>query len=69
MPAGWSRFVALHIDATDDDDPVVAKVREKYGASRALPVVVLLDGEGREAKRFTDFVPPDCFAGAMATVQ
>jgi thiol:disulfide interchange protein DsbD len=64
-----ARFVALHIDATDDDDPAVATVRKKYGATEGLPVVVLLDGTGKEAKRFTEFVPPDCFASALATVQ
>ncbi len=64
-----SRFVALHIDATDDDDPRIAKVRQKYHATEGLPVVVLLDNHGQEAKRFTEFVAPDCFANALATVQ
>jgi thiol:disulfide interchange protein DsbD len=67
--AEGKRFVALHVDATDDDDPTVAKVREKYHATEGLPVVVLLDSSGQEAKRFTEFVPPDRFAAAMATVQ
>jgi len=64
-----SRFVALHIDASDDDDPDVAKLREKYRATEGLPVVVFLDSHGNEAKRFTEFVTPDCFAGALSTVQ
>jgi thiol:disulfide interchange protein DsbD len=64
-----ARFVALHIDATDDDDPAVAQVRKKYRATEGLPVVVFLDSSGTEAKRFTEFVPPDCFASALATVQ
>jgi thiol:disulfide interchange protein DsbD len=64
-----ARFVALHIDATDDDDPNVAKVRQKYRATEGLPVVVFLDSNGQEAKRFTEFVTPDCFASALATVQ
>jgi thiol:disulfide interchange protein DsbD len=64
-----ARFVALHIDATDDDDPAVAQVRKKYRATAGLPVVVFLDSTGTEAKRFTEFVPPDCFASALATVQ
>jgi thiol:disulfide interchange protein DsbD len=67
--AEGARFVALHVDATDDDDPVVAKVRQKYHATEGLPVVVLLDSRGQEAKRFTEFVPPDRFAAALATVQ
>jgi thiol:disulfide interchange protein DsbD len=64
-----ARFVALHIDATDDDDPNVAQVRKKYRATEGLPVVVFLDSNGQEAKRFTEFVAPDCFASALATVQ
>jgi thioredoxin:protein disulfide reductase len=64
-----SRFVALHVDATDDDDQDVAKVRKKYGASEGLPVVLLFGSDGREAMRFTEFVPPDRFAAALAKVQ
>jgi thioredoxin:protein disulfide reductase len=67
--AEGSRFVALHVDATDDDDREVAKVREKYGATAGLPVVVLLDSKGSEAMRFTEFVPPDRFAAALSQVQ
>lgn len=67
--AEGARFVALHVDATDDDDPAIAKVREKYHATEGLPVVVLVDSRGQEAKRFTEFVPPDRFAAALATVQ
>ena len=67
--AEGERFVAIHVDATDDDDPNVAKVREKYHATEGLPVVLLLDSQGHEAKRFTEFVPPDRLAAALATVQ
>jgi len=64
-----ARFVALHVDATDDDDPEVARVRNKYGAKEGLPVVVAFASDGREAFRFTEFVPPDRLAAALATVQ
>jgi len=64
-----SRFVALHVDATNDDDPAIAKVREKYHATEGLPVVVFLDSNGQEQRRFTEFVSADCFASALATVQ
>ncbi|HEY3819174.1 MAG TPA: cytochrome c biogenesis protein CcdA [Polyangiaceae bacterium] len=64
-----ARFIALHIDASDDDDADVAKVRQKYHATEGLPVVVFLDSHGQEAKRFTEYVAPDCFASALATVQ
>jgi thiol:disulfide interchange protein DsbD len=62
------RYVALHVDATNDEDPVVARVREKYGATAGLPVVLLLDSKGQEAVRFTEFVPPERFLAALASV-
>ena len=63
-----ARFVALHVDATDDDDPEVARVRNKYGVKEGLPVVLLFASDGHEAFRFTEFVPPDRLAGALAQV-
>jgi thiol:disulfide interchange protein DsbD len=63
------RFVALHIDATDDDDKEIAQVRQKYHATEGLPVVLLFDSRGTEAVRFTEFVPPERFAAAMMKVQ
>ncbi len=67
--AEGARFVALHVDATDDDDQEVAKVRQKYHATAGLPVVLLFDSKGSEAMRFTEFVPPDRFAAALSRVQ
>jgi thiol:disulfide interchange protein DsbD len=67
--AEGARFIALHVDATDDDDPEVARVRQKYGAKEGLPVVVLYRSDGQESYRFTEFVPPDRLAAALATVQ
>jgi thiol:disulfide interchange protein DsbD len=64
-----SRFVALHVDASNDDDPAIEKVREKYHATEGLPVVVFLDSSGQEQRRFTEYVSADCFASALATVQ
>jgi thioredoxin:protein disulfide reductase len=64
-----ARYVALHVDATNDDDPDVTRVREKYRATEGLPVVLLMGSDGREAVRFTEFVPPDRFAAALATVK
>ncbi len=66
--AEGSRFVALHVDATSDDDPEVTRVRDKYGVNEGLPVVLLFASDGREAFRFTEFVPPDRLAGALAQV-
>lgn len=64
-----ARFVLVHVDATNDDDPAVEKIREKYHATEGLPVVVLRDSAGQEQRRFTQFVEPDCFASALATIQ
>lgn len=66
--AEGARFVPLHVDATDDDDPEVARVRKKYGVTEGLPVVLVFDGEGKEAFRFTEFVPADRLATALAQV-
>jgi thiol:disulfide interchange protein DsbD len=63
-----SRFVALHVDATDDDDQAIAQVRQKYHATEGLPVVLLFGTDGKEATRFTEYVPADRFAAAMAKV-
>jgi thiol:disulfide interchange protein DsbD len=64
-----SRFVALHVDATDDDDPEVTRVRQKYGVTEGLPVVLLFRSDGAEAFRFTEFIPPDRLASALAQVR
>jgi thiol:disulfide interchange protein len=63
------RFVSLRVDATDDDDDEVVRLRKKYGALEGLPVVLLLDSAGNEALRFTEFVPPDRLATALAQVR
>jgi thiol:disulfide interchange protein len=57
------------VDATNDDDPSVARVRQKYSATEGLPVVLLFGSDGREAVRFTEFVPAARFAAALARVQ
>jgi thiol:disulfide interchange protein DsbD len=67
--AEGSRFVALHVDATDDDDPEVARVRKKYGVNEGLPVVLVFGNDGKEAFRFTEFVPPDRLVNALAQVR
>jgi thiol:disulfide interchange protein DsbD len=62
-----ARFVALHIDATDDDDKEVNRLREKYGV-KGLPTVIMLDKRGKEAARFNEFVKPDRFYSALKCV-
>jgi thiol:disulfide interchange protein DsbD len=67
--AEGSRFVALHVDATDDEDPEVVRVRKKYGVNEGLPVVLVFGNDGKEAFRFTEFVPPERLAIALTQVK
>lgn len=53
-------FVAVKIDATNDEDPAVTAVMDKYKV-KGLPTVLLIDSTGKERKRFTEFVGPDRF--------
>ncbi len=64
-----ARYVARHVDATNDDDPSVARVRERYGAAAALPVSLLFDSHGDKALGFTEFVAPQRLAAALASVR
>jgi thioredoxin:protein disulfide reductase len=64
------RFVAVNIDCNDDEDPKVLAAAKKYNVSiTRLPVVILLDSEGKEKARFTEFVPPEKMADAMCGVR
>jgi thiol:disulfide interchange protein DsbD len=64
-----ARFVAISVDASDDDDPKITALRTKYKLlGGGLPVVILLSSNGDEATRFTEFVPPDRFAPALKAV-
>jgi thiol:disulfide interchange protein DsbD len=64
-----ARFVALQVDATNDDDAEVQRVLKKYGVDPGfLPIVVLLDSTGKEALRFVGFVAPDKMAASLRSV-
>jgi thiol:disulfide interchange protein DsbD len=62
-----SNFVAVKVDATDDEDPQVDAVKGKY-AVKGLPTVVIYDSTGAERKRFNDFVGPEVFLAAIEGV-
>jgi len=66
--AELERFVLLEIDATHDDDPKVVDLQKRYRVV-GLPTVILLDTNGSEAVRFTDYVPPSQFLHALSRVQ
>ncbi|MFO0678295.1 MAG: cytochrome c biogenesis protein CcdA [Polyangiaceae bacterium] len=62
-----SRFVAVKIDATDDEDERINTVKSKYKVV-GLPTVVVLDSDGHEKVRFNEFVPPERFLEAIRSV-
>jgi thiol:disulfide interchange protein DsbD len=63
-----ARFIAVKVDATNDEDPVVAATIQRMKVL-GLPTVILFDSRGTEAKRFTDFVPADVMAAALRAVR
>lgn len=61
------RFIAVRVDATDDDDPKVERALAEFSV-KGLPTVILFDSEGREARRFNDFVEAEPFLEALRKV-
>jgi len=62
-----SRFVAVKVDATEEDDPKVDQIKNKYNVV-GLPTVILIGKNGDERQRFTEFVPPAQFLEALRAV-
>lgn len=67
VQAKGGRFVAVKVDATDDEDPKIVALMKKYEV-KGLPTVILVDSEGKEQKRFVDYVAPKEFAIALEAV-
>ncbi len=63
-----ANFVAVKVDATNDEDPQVDAVKNKYKVV-GLPTVVIYDSTGAERGRFNEFVPPEKFLTALEGVQ
>ena len=63
-----SRFVAIKADATDDDNEETKRLTKKYNV-RGLPTVVVLDSEGVEKVRFTEFVDANKLAAAIKDIK
>lgn len=61
------RFVAVKVDATNNDDPKVEALLARFKVI-GLPTVVLFDSRGKEAARFNDFVPPDEFLKSVQRI-
>lgn len=62
------RFLAVKVDATDDDDPVVQATMSEL-AVRGLPTVILFDSDGIEVRRLTSFVPAPEFVAALRPIR
>ena len=62
------RFLAVKVDATDDEDPVVVTAMSQLKV-RGLPTVVLFDSTGIEIARFTDFVEADEMFAKLRSVE
>ncbi len=61
------RFVAIRVDATDDENAETARLTKKYDV-KGLPTVIMLDKDGKEVTRFTEFVKPEPFVAAMKKI-
>ncbi len=62
------RFVAVRVDATDDEDPTVKGIMTNLRVV-GLPTVLLFDSSGREAARFNSFVAADEFLSSLRRVK
>jgi thiol:disulfide interchange protein DsbD len=63
-----ANFVAVKVDATNDDDPQIDAIKGKYKVV-GLPTVVIYDSSGKERKRFVEFVGPEPFLAAIDGVE
>jgi thiol:disulfide interchange protein DsbD len=61
------RFLAVRVDASDDEDPSVQDMMKAVGVV-GLPTVIVFDSRGKEAVRYTDFVPPERFLSSISEV-
>lgn len=62
-----ARFIAIRVDASDDENEETKRLSEKYKIV-GLPTVIMLDKDGNEVVRFNEFVPPEKFVAAMKKV-
>lgn len=67
VAAEAGRFVAVKVDATNDEDPKVTSAMETMNVV-GLPTVLLYDSKGNEAARCTDFVAADPFLDVIRRV-
>ncbi|HEY3494536.1 MAG TPA: cytochrome c biogenesis protein CcdA [Polyangiaceae bacterium] len=65
--AEMGRFVAVKVDATNDDDPRVGETLARFRVV-GLPTVLVFDASGKETIRYTDFVTPAEFLKGISRV-
>lgn len=68
VSAEAGRFVAVKVDATDDEDPSVKSIMTSLSVV-GLPTVILFDSRGTEVTRFNDYVSPDEFLRHLRNVK
>jgi thiol:disulfide interchange protein DsbD len=61
------RFMAVKVDATNDEDPSVEAAMSSFDV-KGLPTVLVFDSKGKEALRYTDFVDADQLLAALKKV-
>ncbi len=61
------RFLAVRVDASNGDDPAVQNAMQSFGVV-GLPTVIVLDSQGKEALRYTEFVPAERFLSNISEV-
>jgi hypothetical protein len=62
------RFVAARADMTDNDDAATKRAKTEFRIER-LPVIVVLDAEGREAARVTEWIDAEGLRGMLEKVR
>jgi thiol:disulfide interchange protein DsbD len=58
------RFVAIAIDASDDEEQEVRRLQNKYGIV-GLPTILVFDRDGREVSRLNNVVSPEELVAEM----
>lgn len=53
-----TRFISIAVDATDDEQPGLRRMQDKYKVV-GLPSIIVFDSEGREAGRINSYVKPE----------
>ena len=68
VKAQAGRFVAVRIDATNDEDPQVSAALQKYTVIN-VPTLILLDSSGHEQRRITELVGPETLLHEISQVR